>query len=171
MRANVFLCGLSGSGKSTVAPLLADRLRDCVALDTDAMIVADAGMPIADIFAREGESGFREREARAVAAACAHRGAVVALGGGALERDETFEAVRRAGVLVFLDAPDSVLTARLRAAGTEKRPLLAQSDALAGMRQRRAARFAQAAVRIDTSTISPDAIAQQIERALAVRTP
>ena len=69
MPSNIFLCGLSGSGKSTVAPILA-HLRKCDAVDTDAMIVAAAGRTIAQIFAREGEAGFREREARAVAAAC-----------------------------------------------------------------------------------------------------
>lgn len=168
MSDNVFLCGLSGSGKSTVAPILA-RLRGCEALDTDAMIVAEAGMPIAEIFAREGERGFRDREARSVRAACARRRTVVALGGGVLERDDSFVAVRASGILVFLDAPDGVLAARLRATGAEARPMLSQPDALAQMRKQRLARFEQAALKVDTSSHSPDEIAQAIERALAVQ--
>ena len=166
--ANVFLCGLSGSGKSTVAPLLA-KLRGCDVLDTDAMVVAEAGMPIAEIFAREGEAGFREREARCVAEACAHDGAVVALGGGALERDDSFAAAARSGILIFLDAPDDVLSRRTARANSEVRPLLAQPDALAKMRARRDVRFAHAALKIDTSTSSPDEVACAIERALAVQ--
>jgi shikimate kinase len=156
-----FLCGLSGSGKSTVAPLLA-QLRECVALDTDAMIVADAGISIAEIFAREGEPGFREREARAVKAACEHPRAVVALGGGALERDDSFDAVSAAGVLIFLDAPDEILASRLDRGNGEVRPMLAQPDALARMRLRRLARFERAAFRIDTSTRTADDIARVI---------
>ena len=149
---SIFLCGLSGSGKSTVAPLLA-RLRGCVALDTDAMIVAEAGTTIVEIFAREGEPGFREREARAVKAACEHPGAVVALGGGALERDDSFDSVRAAGVLIFLDASDEVLASRLDRGNAEIRPLLAQPGALAEMRARRLARFEHASLRIDTSSL------------------
>jgi shikimate kinase len=158
---SIFLCGLSGSGKSTVAPLLA-RLRGCDALDTDAMIVAEAGTTIAEIFKREGEAGFREREARAVASACVRDRVVVALGGGALERDESLAAVQTAGILVFLDAPDDVLASRITRGNGEIRPLLAQPDALARMRAQRTARYERASLRIDTSTLSPEAIASLI---------
>jgi shikimate kinase len=156
---SIFLCGLSGSGKSTVAPLLA-QLRGCAVLDTDAMIVSDAGIPISEIFMHEGEFGFREREARAVQSACAHECAVVALGGGALERDDSFEAVRAAGTLIFLDAPDEVLATRLERG--EARPLMAQPGALARMRASRLARFERAALRIDTSVPTPQEIANLI---------
>ncbi len=162
MPDSIFLCGLSGSGKSTVAPLLA-QLRGCDALDTDAMIVAEAGTTIAEIFAREGEPGFREREARAVKAACEHPGAVVALGGGALERDDSYDAVSAAGVLIFLDAPDEILASRLDRGNGEVRPMLAQPDALARMRARRLARFERAAICIDTSSHSAEEIAALVE--------
>jgi shikimate kinase len=152
---SIFLCGLSGSGKSTVAPIVA-QLRGCIALDTDAMVVAEAGMTIAEIFSREGESGFREREARAVKSACFHPRAVVALGGGALERNDSFDAVCAAGVLIFLDAPDEVLATRLDRGNGEVRPMLAKPDALAQMRARRLARFEHAVLRIDTSSLSAD---------------
>lgn len=164
MPDNVFLCGLSGSGKSTIAPLLAQE-RGCEWVDTDTLVVAEAGMPISDIFAREGESGFREREARAVAAACAKRGAVVALGGGALERDDSFECVLATGTLVFLDAPDEVLQARLSRNGNEVRPMLSQPGAIARLRQRRMARFSQAAMTIDTSERDPAEIVERIAAA------
>ncbi len=140
------------------------QLRGSTALDTDAMIVTEAGVTIADIFAREGEFGFRDREARAVKSACAHESVVVALGGGALERDDSFEGVNAAGRLVFLDAPDTILATRLERG--EVRPMLAQPDALARMRERRLARFARAAVTIDTSTLSPGEIAARIDAAL-----
>lgn len=162
MPDNIFLCGLSGSGKSTVAPLLA-RLRGCAALDTDAMIVAEAGMTIAEIFAREGERGFREREARAVAAACTNSQCIVALGGGALERDDSFARVIAAGVLVLLDAPDDVLATRLHRDGDEIRPLLANPGALARLRARRADRFRCATFTVDTSRLAADLVADHID--------
>jgi shikimate kinase len=121
------------------------------------MVVSEAGIPIADIFKREGEAGFREREAHAVQKACAHERAVIALGGGALERDDSFEAVRAAGTLIFLDAPDAVLATRLERG--EARPLMAQPGALARMRARRIARFERASMRIDTSVLTPQEIA------------
>jgi shikimate kinase len=162
---NVFLCGLSGSGKSTVAPILAGLL-GADALDTDAMVVAEAGIPVAEIFAREGEAGFREREARAVASACARSGAVVALGGGALERDDTFERIRGEGVLVFLDAPEPVLKTRLSSGAGEIRPLLKDPDALARLRERRIARFRTASIVVDTASLSPYQVAVEIQRSI-----
>lgn len=158
---NIFLCGLSGSGKSTVAPILAG-LRRCELLDTDAMVASEAGMTIAEIFEREGEIGFRDREARAVAAACVRERAIVALGGGALERDESFVRIGTHGILIFLDAPDQVLTSRLRAQGNEVRPLLARPSAISQLRARRLIRFQTAAMRIDTSALSPEEVAERI---------
>ncbi|MGH7660741.1 MAG: shikimate kinase, partial [Vulcanimicrobiaceae bacterium] len=130
--------------------------------DTDRLVVEEAGMPISDIFAREGEAGFREREARAVAAACEKRGAVVALGGGALERDDSFEGVRSAGTLVFLDAPDDVLLSRLTRNPSEVRPMLSQPGAIARLRAHRMARFSQAAIAIDSSVLNPEEIVDLI---------
>lgn len=155
MPDNIFLCGLSGSGKSTIAPLLAQQ-RGCEWVDTDTLVVAEAGMPIGDIFAGEGESGFRAREARAVASACERRETIVALGGGSLDRDDSFERVRSAGTLVFLDAADEILLARLSKTGNEVRPLLSQPGALARLRERRLPRFSQADIMVDTGALSPE---------------
>src|SRR5437762_1409263 len=78
---NVYLTGFSGSGKTTVARLLGARL-GLRPRDLDQEIVARAGAPIAEIFAREGEAAFRRREAAALRAVAAERGQVVATGGG-----------------------------------------------------------------------------------------
>jgi len=161
VRDNVFLCGLSGSGKSTVARLLA-RSRESEVLDTDALVVSEAGMSIAEIFAREGERGFREREARAVAGACARSGVVVALGGGALERDDSLELVLSSGTLVFLDADDDVLAARVAREGNEIRPLLSKPGAIGSMRARRQPHFMRAALTIDTTNLTPEEVAEQL---------
>ena len=58
---NVVLVGFMGSGKSTVGPQLAERLKRPF-VDLDDVIEADAGQSVAEIFSNEGEAGFRERE-------------------------------------------------------------------------------------------------------------
>ena len=76
------LVGPPGSGKSTVGPLLAARLRTGF-LDTDDEVEAIAGKPVGDIFVEDGEQAFRAIEARVVRQALGYHG-VVALGSGAV---------------------------------------------------------------------------------------
>jgi shikimate kinase len=81
--APVFLIGYRGSGKSTVARLLAERL-GFNWVDADDQIEARAGKSIAQIFADEGQRSFRELEAAVAAELCRRQQTVVALGGGAV---------------------------------------------------------------------------------------
>ena len=78
---NVYLIGYRGTGKTTVALLLADIL-GWKAVDSDEEIVRRSGTTIAEIFATEGETGFRDRESQAIAKLCEEDRLVVALGGG-----------------------------------------------------------------------------------------
>ena len=88
---NLFLIGPTGAGKTTLGAWLAPRL-GLALLDLDRIVAAQAGMPISEIFSREGEDGFRVREAAALAEHCTHCG-VLLVGGGAsslapkIERD------------------------------------------------------------------------------------
>jgi len=84
----VVLTGFMGSGKSTVGPLLAARL-GWRFIDADDVIVADAGIPIAEFFARHGEPAFREREHATIARLAHEHYLVLALGGGAIETEPT----------------------------------------------------------------------------------
>jgi len=77
------LVGPPGAGKSTVGPLLAERLGAGFA-ETDEQVEAAAGKPVGDIFIEDGEAAFRALEREAVARAVAVPGRVVALGGGAI---------------------------------------------------------------------------------------
>lgn len=147
----IVLVGLSGSGKSTVAAAVAERLaRPLVDLDQD---IADRlGAGPAQLIESRGEAAFRSDEAAAVALACAVEGAVIATGGGAVIDPLNRWALWRAGVVVWLDAPDEVLLARL-AAHAETRPLLSGDAAarLATLRARRERFYRAADVRIDAS--------------------
>ena len=122
-RRNVVLCGMPSSGKSTIGKAVAERL-NLEFVDTDDSVRADAGVEIADIFKTEGEAGFRERERRAVADAASRQGAVIATGGGAILNPKNVRALKRSGILCFIDRPLELLQA------TQDRPLSADRTAL-----------------------------------------
>ena len=112
---------MMGSGKSTVG----GRLADCLGwsfVDTDLEIESQVGLSVREIFAREGEDGFRVLERALLARLPEHR-AIVALGGGATVPAENLEILRGKGRLVFLDARPETLASRIEE--TAGRPLLA----------------------------------------------
>ncbi|MFI5314939.1 MAG: shikimate kinase [Myxococcota bacterium] len=148
----VLLCGLMGSGKSRVGRALASRL-GWDFLDTDETVERAAGMKISEIFAREGEPGFRRREREAILALPTER-CVVALGGGAVVSAENRSALREKGTLVWLDASPETLVARM--GESQKRPLLAGLDRqarvarLSELRAERLSAYSEAALRVVT---------------------
>ncbi|MEA2718209.1 MAG: shikimate kinase / 3-dehydroquinate synthase [Candidatus Eremiobacteraeota bacterium] len=164
MRANVYLCGPPGAGKSTVAPLLA-ALRGLEAVDVDATIESDEGRRITQIVEQDGEPAFRARERATIAAFARRGGAVVALGAGALEDDANRQAVASGGVVVFLDASVETCEARTaREAGT--RPLLREPGALARLHAARRANYLGAHLRVAVDGLGPDEVARAVDAAL-----
>jgi shikimate kinase / 3-dehydroquinate synthase len=118
----VFLYGPPGSGKSTIGQALAQSL--CIPFwDLDDEIENHAGMPVAEIFAIEGEEGFRAREKRMLELLIGKINGVVALGGGSLLDPENRSRVATAGQILCLDAPVEKLIERLQTQ-VGKRPLL-----------------------------------------------
>ena len=98
---NIVLVGMPGSGKSTVGKALAEAMgRPFV--DTDALIVEDAGRPIPEIFATDGEEVFRAFETEAVKKAGMMSGAVIATGGGVVTRDRNYAPLSQNGKIVFI---------------------------------------------------------------------
>ena len=110
----ITLIGYRGCGKSTLAPLLARRLQ-CEWVDADVVIEQQAGCSIKEIFAREGEPGFRQDPL------------VIAAGGGAILNAQTRQLMRAAGPVIWLQAPLEALAARIAGDATtaERRPNLA----------------------------------------------
>ncbi len=124
---HIFLYGPPGSGKSTIGRILARRL-DKPFIDLDAVIEAGAKQKIPDIFACEGEAGFRMRESAALASVIAGAPSVVGLGGGALLKAANRAMAEAAGDILFLDADAATLQGRVnRSPGT--RPLLSAPTA------------------------------------------
>lgn len=119
--APIFLIGFMASGKTTVGRLLAERL-DWTFVDLDKVIEDGAGRTVAEIFALEGEAGFRKRETDALQEVAKRRTVVVATGGGAPCREENIEAMLAAGRVFWLDVPPE--EAVRRAGKASGRPLL-----------------------------------------------
>ncbi|MBX6342986.1 MAG: AAA family ATPase, partial [Thermomicrobiaceae bacterium] len=108
----VILIGLSGTGKSAVAPLVARRLGYEV-VDTDEEIVRRVGCSIPEIFARFGEPVFRAVEREIVREACARSRVVLATGGGVVLDEANWDAMRPQSVIVHLTADPGLILERL----------------------------------------------------------
>lgn len=119
----VFLIGFSGSGKSTVGPLLARRLKTDF-IDVDSEIEKKAGKTISAIFSEDGEQAFRRMEKTAIKdlLEAGVKGLVIALGGGAFENGKTRKAVQKAGLVIYLRCSQRELYRRL--SGKKERPML-----------------------------------------------
>lgn len=162
----VVLIGPMGSGKTTVGRELAALLGVPFA-DLDALVVERDGRSIPDIFAAEGEDGFRAREHEALQDALVGFPGVLALGGGALTHNPSREAVR-GHATVLLEVDETAVARRLH--GGRGRPLLEGPDPLARWREIAAARmplYRQAARwSVDSSVGSPRHVARRIARTL-----
>lgn len=164
---SVALVGLSGAGKSTVAPALAERLGLPLA-DSDALVAARTGQLVPTIFAEQGEAAFRALEAAALADALAGPPMVLATGGGIILRAENRRLLRTNAFVVWLDAANATLLERLRHAA-EVRPLLAVDPAarLAALRAARAPLYAEVAhLVIDTTELEVAAVVERIHKGL-----
>ena len=125
-RRLLFLIGYRGTGKTTTARLLADKL-GWSWIDADALLEERAGKTIRQIFADEGESTFRNQESAILQELSRFDDHVIATGGGVILRQENRDCLKQ-GTVVWLHAAADVLWQRLQddAATGERRPNLAQ---------------------------------------------
>lgn len=125
LQRTVALVGMMGSGKTAVGRALAARL-GVRFLDSDAAIEDAAQASIAEIFARDGEAFFRDREAEVISRLLSGTPSVLSTGGGAFMAERNRAAISARGVSVWLDVPLDVLWDRVR--HKETRPLLRTAD-------------------------------------------
>lgn len=123
---NIVLTGFMASGKSKISKAIA-AMSDYKLVDTDDMIVEEAGMSINDIFAKYGEKYFRELEYKVICKAAELDGYVIATGGGVPLNKANIDALRKNGVIVNLAPSFETIRERLEDA-IATRPLLQNQD-------------------------------------------
>jgi shikimate kinase len=158
----IVLTGFMGSGKSTVGPLIAARLGWSF-LDVDDVIEAEAGVTIAEIFARHGEAAFRKQEQETIARLAAGDSLVLALGGGAIEHEATRALLLTTPGTLLVHLEVELATTLTRCQGTEQtRPILADQANLAARYQRRLPLYRTAHVSIPVDALVPEEVVERI---------
>ncbi len=161
--ARIVLVGLPGAGKSTVGAMVAERL-GWRFVDLDAAIERTAGRSVPEIFAREGETGFRARERLATQELAASPHTVISPGAGWMVDPVNREILGTGTVVVHLAVSPVVAAARL-ADAPGSRPLLAGGDpvrALENLLVAREATYLQANHTVTVDSMTPDEVASII---------
>lgn len=165
---NVILIGFMGCGKTTVGLRLSYRLRRPV-IDTDKEIEREEKCAVSDIFAKEGEAYFREKETECLKKMTESvKDKIISAGGGLPMREENRELLRRLGQVVYLRAKPDTIYDRLKYDTT--RPLLQGEnprEKISRLMAERASCYEQAAdVIIDVDEKGFDRIVTEIEQAV-----
>ncbi len=162
----IVLVGLMGAGKTAIGRRLASRL-GVPFRDADAEIELAAGRSIAEIFARYGESAFRDGERRVIRRLLSGPKLVLATGGGAFMDAETRAAIRAGATSLWLRCPLPVLVRRVT--GRTHRPLLHGQDpaeVLTRLMAQRNATYAEADIVVDVGDENPELTTTRVQDAL-----
>lgn len=168
LRRTVVLVGMMGAGKTAVGTALA-RLLGVPFRDSDDEIVKAANMSISEIFARDGEPFFRQKESQVLARLLEGPPCVLSTGGGVFMSEANRATIAAQGVSVWLRADLDLLWNRVRHRTT--RPLLQTANprqTLADLLAQRAPVYALADVVVDAEPALPvEQMAEKVRRALA----
>lgn len=124
----VYLCGMMGSGKSTIGKKLAEEL-NIPFKDLDLSIEESEGMTIPEIFDQKKEKGFRSIERKNLVKLAGNMEGVLALGGGSLQNQQIVDHLKLYGWLVFIDTSREEIVKRL--SDPTGRPMLESSQKIA----------------------------------------
>lgn len=117
---NIVIIGMPGSGKTAVSTMLAERLGRKI-FDTDTIVSEKAGVTIPEIFAAQGEVGFRKLETEATAEVGKLSGNIISTGGGVVTVADNYELLHQNGVIVWIERDTNKLA-------RDGRPISLSSD-------------------------------------------
>jgi len=164
----IVLVGFMGSGKTSVGKALAARLGFAF-VDLDTRVEESTGKRVADVFRDEGEPAFRRHERAAASAALREERVVIAAGGGAFADPETQDILRAGAHCVYLACDLETILERVPRDGS--RPLAGNRETMQALLSAREPSYRLADLTIDASRRSPDVIAEEVARTLALPAP
>lgn len=162
MNKNIILVGFMGAGKTVTAKALASCL-GMKLVSTDAAIVEKEGRSINEIFAKDGESYFRDTETQVVYDLAQKVNLVIDCGGGVVLRKENLDALKENGAVIYLKTTPSVIYDRVK--DDTHRPLLNVNDPVAAIKDlldQRAECYAQADHEVWTDDRTAGEVAEEI---------
>lgn len=161
MNKNIILCGFMGSGKTVTGKALAQKLGKEF-IDLDVFIEQNQNMSVKDIFAKFGETHFRNLEREAAAALGKSENKVIACGGGTVLNPENVSALKVNGEIFYLSVEPQ--TVKIRLNNDTNRPLLTgdKENAIDALLKNRRPIYESAADRIVDSNGSIDYAVEQI---------
>ncbi len=164
MKSSVALIGFMGVGKTVVGQILGAKLGK-ILVELDALIEKMAGKSIPEIFRHDGEIAFRELEIEAVKQVAGKKDVVIACGGGVVLNRINIDRLRQEAMIVLLTASPSVIMKRTTQ-DREGRPVLwgtkSLSDIQAILKFRKPYYEQAADIKVNTSKLEPEAVAEQI---------
>ena len=120
-KLNISLCGMMGSGKSSIGKILANKL-DYNFIDTDKMIEIKAGKTIKKIFEEDGEEYFRDLEEKITINILERKETIISLGGGTIINKKIRSSIKKNSYNIYLNVDVDILTKRLQ--NSKTRPLI-----------------------------------------------
>ncbi len=163
LHKNLYLIGFMGSGKSTIAKVLASLTRaDCIEMDQ--AIEKSRNMTISSIFEKYGEESFRDSETQLIKDLSQKENQIVSCGGGAVLRPENVAMMKNSGRIILLTASPQTIWKRVRY--STKRPILnghMEPDYISRLMEKRQPAYQSAAdLTVNTDGKKPKAIAEEI---------
>lgn len=164
---NIMLIGFMGTGKSTIADKLKEKLQ-VEQIEMDALIAKEAGMSISEIFETYGEDHFRDLETAMLRKFQEKKPVVVSCGGGVVLREENIEIMKGQGSIVLLTASPQTIYERVK--NSTDRPVLNGNmnvEYISSLMEKRRARYEAAAdITVATDKKTVEEICQEILKAV-----
>ena len=162
---NIVLTGFMGVGKSTTGKILAQKLK-LNFVDTDEEIEKIYNMTIPEIFAKYGETKFREYETEVIKKVSEKDGCLISCGGGVVKSETNMNYLKQSGKIVNLYASVDKIIKNID--NDANRPLIfgKSKDEIANLMNEREKFYKNCHIRIDVTDLSPEQAADEIIKSL-----
>ncbi len=164
----IVLTGMMGSGKTTAAKLLAQKL-NLESIDIDALIEQKEKLTISEIFKQKSEKYFRKLEQQTILAVTKPEKQVISLGGGAFEDPKTRKFLLKNTTVIFLEASAETIYERIK--NNTSRPLLCDNitkEKISEILEKRKLNYNSAHLKIITDNKTPNTVIKEITGAIKI---